>query len=47
MKLIAATAIALFLFALASAQVQNQQTIEITRSGTPVLLATTKVQSVF
>jgi hypothetical protein len=37
MKLIAATAIALFLFALASAQVQDQQTIKITRSGTPVL----------
>jgi hypothetical protein len=34
MKLIAATAVSLFLFALASAQVQDQQTIKITRSGT-------------
>jgi 4-carboxymuconolactone decarboxylase len=33
MKLIAATAISLFLFALASAQVQDQQTIKITHSG--------------
>ena len=34
MKLIAATAVSLFLFALASAQVQDQQTIKITRRGT-------------
>jgi len=34
MKLIAATTISLFLIALASAQVQDQQTIRITRSGT-------------
>jgi 4-carboxymuconolactone decarboxylase len=34
MKLIAATTISLFLFAVASAQVQDQQTIKITRSGT-------------
>jgi len=34
MKLIAATAISLFLFALASAQAQDQQMIKITRSGT-------------
>jgi 4-carboxymuconolactone decarboxylase len=33
MKLIAAMAISLFLFALASAQVQDQQTIKITHSG--------------